>query len=147
LRAITKQYGSILIFDEVMTGFRVGYSSAQGLFNIEPDLTCFGKVIGGGLPVGAYGGRRELMEQIAPSGPIYQAGTLSGNPLAMIAGYTTLKLMDKAAYEQLELKGARLEAGLISNAKKYGVPLSVNRVGSMVCPFFTDTPVIDFDAA
>lgn len=147
LRTVTTQYGSLLIFDEVMTGFRVGYSSAQGLFNIEPDLTCFGKVIGGGLPVGAYGGRRELMEQMAPSGPIYQAGTLSGNPLAMIAGYTTLGLMDKAAYDQLEQKGAKLEAGLISNAQKYGIPLSVNRVGSMVCPFFTEIPVINFDTA
>jgi len=147
LRAITTQYGSLLIFDEVMTGFRVGYHCAQGLFNIAPDLTCFGKVIGGGLPVGAYGGRRELMEQMAPSGPIYQAGTLSGNPLAMIAGYTTLKLMDEAAYVQLERMGAKLEAGLLSNAKKYGVPLTVNRVGSMVCPFFTDTSVVDFDTA
>lgn len=147
LRELTTQYSSLLIFDEVMTGFRVDYACAQGRFGVTPDLTCFGKVIGGGLPVGAYGGRRELMEQIAPSGPIYQAGTLSGNPLAMAAGYTTLKLMTKEAYEQLEAKAARLQQGFEDNARKFGIPLTVNRVGSMVCPFFTDEKVINFDAA
>lgn len=109
LRDITTQYGTVLIFDEVMTGFRVGYSCAQGLYDIKPDLTCFGKIIGGGLPVGAYGGKRELMEMIAPSGPIYQAGTLSGNPLAMAAGYTTLKLLTPKIYEQLERQAVRLQ--------------------------------------
>jgi len=147
LRELTTQYGSLLIFDEVMTGFRVDYACAQGRFGVTPDITCFGKVIGGGLPVGAYGGRREIMEQIAPSGPIYQAGTLSGNPLAMAAGYTTLKLMTKEAYNQLEVKAARLQQGFEDNARKYGIPLTVNRVGSMVCPFFTDEKVINFDTA
>jgi len=147
LRELTSQYGSLLIFDEVMTGFRVDYACAQGRFGVTPDITCFGKVIGGGLPVGAYGGRREIMEQIAPSGPIYQAGTLSGNPLAMAAGYTTLKLMTKEAYSQLEVKAARLQQGFEDNASKYGIPLTVNRVGSMVCPFFTEEKVINFDTA
>lgn len=147
LRELTTQYGSLLIFDEVMTGFRVDYACAQGRFGVTPDITCFGKVIGGGLPVGAYGGRREIMEQIAPSGPIYQAGTLSGNPLAMAAGYTTLKLMTKEAYNQLEVKAARLQQGFEDNARKYGIPLTVNRVGSMVCPFFTDEKVINFETA
>lgn len=147
LRELTTAYGSLLIFDEVMTGFRVAYSCAQGHFGVTPDLTCFGKVIGGGLPVGAYGGKAEIMSQIAPSGPIYQAGTLSGNPLAMAAGYTTLKLMTAEAYSQLERKAARLQEGFEENAKAYGIPLTVNRVGSMVCPFFTDKQVINFDTA
>ena len=147
LRAITTEYGSVLIFDEVMTGFRVAYSCAQGHFGVTPDLTCFGKVIGGGLPVGAYGGKAELMSQIAPSGPIYQAGTLSGNPLAMAAGYTTLKLMNEQAYAELEKKAFRLQEGFEANAQKYGVPLTVNRVGSMVCPFFTNEKVINFETA
>ncbi|MCU6711081.1 glutamate-1-semialdehyde 2,1-aminomutase [Paenibacillus sp. J5C_2022] len=147
LRDVTSQYGSLLIFDEVMTGFRVAYHCAQGLYGITPDLTCFGKVIGGGLPVGAYGGRRELMEQIAPSGPIYQAGTLSGNPLAMAAGYTTLKLLTPEVYQQLERQAAKLQAGMEDNAKKRGVASTINRVGSMVCPFFTEQHVINFDVA
>jgi len=147
LRDVTKQYGSLLIFDEVMTGFRVGYHSAQGLFGITPDLTCMGKVIGGGLPVGAYGGKREIMEQMAPSGPIYQAGTLSGNPLAMAAGYTTLKLLTPEVYAQLEKQGAKLEAGFERNAKELGVACTINRIGSMVCPFFTDQKVINYDSA
>ncbi|MDQ6418639.1 glutamate-1-semialdehyde 2,1-aminomutase [Paenibacillus sp. LHD-117] len=147
LRAITTEYGSLLIFDEVMTGFRVGYSCAQGLFGIQPDLTCFGKVIGGGLPVGAYGGRRELMEMMAPSGPIYQAGTLSGNPLAMAAGYTTLKLMTQDKYELLERQAVKLQLGFEANAAKHGIPTTINRVGSMVCPFFTDQVVINYDSA
>ncbi|MGG4033401.1 glutamate-1-semialdehyde 2,1-aminomutase [Paenibacillus cisolokensis] len=147
LREITREYGSLLIFDEVMTGFRVHYHCAQGLFGIEPDLTCFGKVVGGGLPVGAYGGKREIMEMIAPTGPIYQAGTLSGNPLAMAAGYTTLKLLTPDTYEQLERKAARLQAGFEENARKYGVACTINRVGSMVCPFFTDRQVVNFDTA
>lgn len=147
LRDITTRYGSLLIFDEVMTGFRVDIHSAQGLFGITPDLTCLGKVIGGGLPVGAYGGKREIMEQVAPSGPIYQAGTLSGNPLAMVAGYTTLKLLTPAVYDQLEERAARLAAGFEKNAKELGVPMTLNRVGSMVCPFFTEGPVVNYDTA
>ncbi|ANY72402.1 glutamate-1-semialdehyde-2,1-aminomutase [Paenibacillus ihbetae] len=147
LRKVTSEYGSLLIFDEVMTGFRVGLNCAQGRYGVTPDLTCLGKVIGGGLPVGAYGGKRELMEQIAPAGPIYQAGTLSGNPLAMAAGYTTLKLLTPAVYDQLEERGARLQAGFERNAKEFGIPLTINRIGSMVCPFFTDVPVVNFDTA
>ncbi|GIP06829.1 MULTISPECIES: glutamate-1-semialdehyde 2,1-aminomutase [Paenibacillus] len=147
LRKVTSDYGSILIFDEVMTGFRVDLNCAQGRYGVTPDLTCLGKVIGGGLPVGAYGGKRELMDQIAPAGPIYQAGTLSGNPLAMAAGYTTLKLLTPDVYEQLEERGARLQAGFERNAKEFGIPLTINRIGSMVCPFFTNSPVVNFDTA
>ncbi|MFF2480563.1 glutamate-1-semialdehyde 2,1-aminomutase [Paenibacillus sp. NPDC058071] len=147
LRDVTTKYGSLLIFDEVMTGFRVGYGCAQGLFGITPDLTCFGKVIGGGLPVGAYGGKREIMEQIAPSGPIYQAGTLSGNPLAMAAGYTTLKLLTTEVYERLERQAVRLQLGFEANAQKHGIATTINRVGSMVCPFFTELTVINFESA
>jgi glutamate-1-semialdehyde 2,1-aminomutase len=147
LRKVTTGYGALLIFDEVMTGFRVDRGCAQGLYGLDPDLTCFGKVIGGGLPVGAYGGKREIMEQIAPSGPIYQAGTLSGNPLAMAAGYSTLKLLTPEVYTRLEVLGARLEAGLKRNAQETGIPLTINRVGSMVCPFFTEGPVVNFETA
>lgn len=147
LREITTAYGALLIFDEVMTGFRVHYNCAQGLYGITPDLTCLGKVIGGGLPVGAYGGRRDIMEMMAPSGPVYQAGTLSGNPLAMAAGYTTLKLLTPDTYELLERLAARLEAGIVRNAEKRGIPSTVNRVGSMVCPFFTETQVVNYETA
>jgi glutamate-1-semialdehyde 2,1-aminomutase len=147
LRDVTRQYGSLLIFDEVMTGFRVGLHSAQGRFGVTPDLTCLGKVIGGGLPVGAYGGRRDILEQIAPSGPIYQAGTLSGNPLAMAAGYSTLKLLTPEVYDRLEERAAQLQAGFERNARELGIPVSINRVGSMVCPFFTDEKVVNFDMA
>ncbi len=147
LRDVTTKYGSLLIFDEVMTGFRVHRNCAQGLYGVTPDLTTLGKVIGGGLPVGAYGGKREIMEQMAPVGPIYQAGTLSGNPLAMAAGYTTLKLMTEEAYELLERLSVRLQAGLERNAEEAGVPMTINRVGSMVCPFFTDKHVINYEVA
>lgn len=148
LRQITEQYGSLLIFDEVMTGFRVHYNCAQGLYGVTPDLTCLGKVIGGGLPVGAYGGRREIMERMAPVGPIYQAGTLSGNPLAMIAGYTTLQLLgEPGVYEDLERKSAKLEAGLAANAALHGIECMINRVGSMVCPFYTSQSVINYKTA
>jgi len=147
LRDITAEYGSLLVFDEVMTGFRVHYHSAQGLYGITPDLTCMGKVIGGGLPVGAYGGKREIMEQMAPAGPIYQAGTLSGNPLAMAAGYATLQLMTQERYEAIERLAVRLQLGLERNAEKHGIPSTINRVGSMVCPFFTDTHVINYETA
>ncbi|MEF2968009.1 glutamate-1-semialdehyde 2,1-aminomutase [Paenibacillus sp. M1] len=147
LRRLTTEYGSVLIFDEVMTGFRVHLNCAQGRFGVTPDLTCLGKVIGGGLPVGAYGGKREIMEQIAPSGPIYQAGTLSGNPLAMTAGFSTLSLLTPEVYDRLEALSARLAAGFAANAKERGIPCTINRVGSMVCPFFTDQAVINFDTA
>jgi glutamate-1-semialdehyde 2,1-aminomutase len=148
LREVTKEYGSLLIFDEVMTGFRVGLNCAQGLYGVMPDITCLGKVIGGGLPVGAYGGRREIMEHVAPSGPIYQAGTLSGNPLAMAAGLTTLKLLGMpGVYEELERKSARLQEGFEKNAAERGIPCTINRVGSMLCPFFTDRKVINYETA
>ncbi|MCY9593515.1 glutamate-1-semialdehyde-2,1-aminomutase [Paenibacillus chitinolyticus] len=148
LREVTSKFGALLIFDEVMTGFRVHLNCAQGLYGVTPDLTCLGKVIGGGLPVGAYGGRKDIMEQIAPSGPIYQAGTLSGNPLAMAAGYTTLKLLGQpGVYEELERKSARLAEGFLANAKEIGVPSTLNRIGSMVCPFFTEQKVVNYDTA
>jgi glutamate-1-semialdehyde 2,1-aminomutase len=147
VREITAQYGTLLIFDEVMTGFRVDYYSAQGRFNIMPDLTTMGKVIGGGLPVGAYGGKREIMEQIAPTGPVYQAGTLSGNPLAMAAGYATLTEMTPEAYEELERKGRVLEEGLRKIADEAGIPTHINRVGSMVCLFFTGEKVVNYETA
>lgn len=147
LREITTQYGTVLIFDEVMTGFRVGYNCAQGYFNVTPDLTCLGKVIGGGLPVGAYGGKREIMEQIAPSGPIYQAGTLSGNPLAMTAGLETLRQLTPETYKEFERKADILEAGLKAAAEKYGIPHTINRAGSMIGIFFTNENVINYEAA
>jgi glutamate-1-semialdehyde 2,1-aminomutase len=148
LRDITQQYGSLLIFDEVMTGFRVHKNCAQGLYGVTPDLTCLGKVIGGGLPVGAYGGRLDIMEQIAPAGPIYQAGTLSGNPLAMAAGFATLSILGEPnVYEELERKSARLEAGFAANAAEFGIASTINRVGSMVCPFFTEIAVTNYDTA
>ncbi len=147
LRDVTTQYGALLIFDEVMTGFRVHMNCAQGRYGVTPDLTCLGKVIGGGLPVGAYGGKREIMEQIAPTGPIYQAGTLSGNPLAMVAGFTTLSLLTPEVYDHLETAAARLQAGFEQNAKEAGIPLTINRVGSMVCPFLTEGPVTNYDTA
>ena len=147
LRDITTEYGSLLIFDEVMTGFRVGYHCAQGYYNIIPDITCLGKVIGGGLPVGAYGGKAEIMENIAPSGPIYQAGTLSGNPLAMTAGYETLSQLTPEHYHEFERKGDRLEAGIKAAATKLNVPITVNRAGSMIGFFFTNEKVINFETA
>ncbi|NQX69560.1 glutamate-1-semialdehyde 2,1-aminomutase [Paenibacillus alba] len=148
LRAITLKYGSLLIFDEVMTGFRVHKNCAQGLYGVTPDLTCLGKVIGGGLPVGAYGGRLDIMEHMAPAGPIYQAGTLSGNPLAMAAGYATLSLLGEPhVYEELERKSAKLEAGFARNASDLGVASTINRVGSMICPFFTEQKVTNYESA
>ncbi|OPH48590.1 glutamate-1-semialdehyde-2,1-aminomutase [Paenibacillus ferrarius] len=148
LRAITLKYGSLLIFDEVMTGFRVHKNCAQGLYGVTPDLTCLGKVIGGGLPVGAYGGRLDIMEHMAPAGPIYQAGTLSGNPLAMAAGYATLSLLGEPnVYEELERKSAKLEAGFVRNASELGVASTINRVGSMICPFFTEQKVTNYETA
>ncbi len=148
LRDICDHHGVLLILDEVMTGFRVAWGGAQGLYDIRPDLTCLGKVIGGGLPCAAYGGTEALMRQVAPDGPIYQAGTLSGNPLAMAAGLTTLHLLRQAGtYERLEALSARLADGLVRAAKEAGVPLVLNRVGSMLTPFFTGRPVVDHPSA
>ncbi|WP_377888283.1 glutamate-1-semialdehyde 2,1-aminomutase [Alkalihalobacillus sp. R86527] len=147
LRTITEENGTVLIFDEVMTGFRVGYNCAQGYYGVTPDLTCLGKVIGGGLPVGAYGGKKEIMAQIAPSGPIYQAGTLSGNPLAMTAGYETLAQLTPDSYKEFERKAERLGEGLSKAAEKYNIPHTVNRAGSMVGFFFTDKDVVNFETA
>ncbi len=144
LRELTSGVGSLLIFDEVITGFRLGWGGAQERYGIWPDLTCFGKVIGGGLPVGAYGGRRDLMERVAPSGPVYQAGTLAGNPLAMAAGLATVELARQpGAYERLEQLGKRLEDGLQEAIRASGVPAVVQRVGSMLTLFFTSEPVTD----
>lgn len=148
LRTETQAHQSILIFDEVMSGFRLAYGGAQALYNVTPDLSCFGKIVGGGLPVGAYGGKREIMAQIAPEGPVYQAGTLSGNPLAMAAGIATLKELQKPGfYEALEEKAGRLSEGILRIADRMGVPLSVNRVGSMMSVFFTDKVVRNFEDA
>ncbi|ANB56760.1 glutamate-1-semialdehyde-2,1-aminomutase [Anoxybacillus sp. B7M1] len=147
LRDITNEYGALLIFDEVMTGFRVDYHCAQGYFGITPDLTCLGKVIGGGLPVGAYGGKAEIMERIAPSGPIYQAGTLSGNPLAMTAGYETLIQLTPETYEQFKKKADRLEEGLRKAAEAYDIPHAINRAGSMIGFFFTNEKVVNYEKA
>lgn len=147
LRDITEKNGTLLIFDEVMTGFRVGYNCAQGHFGITPDLTCLGKVIGGGLPVGAYGGKREIMENIAPTGNIYQAGTLSGNPLAMAAGFETLNSLNEVDYEEMNQKIDKLIDGYVEAAKENNIPLQVNRAGSMVGFFFTDQPVTNYETA
>lgn len=147
LRDITSEYGSLLIFDEVMTGFRVGYNCAQGYFNVTPDLTCLGKVIGGGLPVGAFGGKKEIMDQIAPAGDIYQAGTLSGNPLAMTSGYETLSQLTPESYDYFNHLGDILENGLKEVFAKHNVPITVNRAGSMIGYFLNEGPVTNFDEA
>jgi len=148
LRKETAKHGIVLIFDEVMTGFRVALGGAQAYYGIRPDLTCLGKVIGGGLPVGAYGGRREIMASISPEGPVYQAGTLSGNPLAMTAGIETLKILIKqGAYEKLEARMQQLEAGLKDASRKAGVPTKFYRAGSMFCSYFTKTEVVDYKTA
>lgn len=148
LRNITREHGSLLIFDEVMSGFRVAFGGAQELYGITPDMTCLGKVIGGGLPVGAYGGRRDIMEKIAPLGPVYQAGTLSGNPVAMTAGIETLKILSQpGTYERLESLSEQLSAGIKGAANAAGIPVYNTRVGSMVCTFFTEAPVSDYASA
>jgi glutamate-1-semialdehyde 2,1-aminomutase len=147
LRRLTRDDGSLLIFDEVITGFRVARGGAQELYGVTADLTCLGKVLGGGLPIGAYGGRREFMEQVAPAGPVYQAGTLSGNPLAVAAGLATLEALDENAYRRLEGAGARVAAALQAAAAAAGIPLTVNRVGSMLTAFFTDHTVRDYASA
>lgn len=148
VRALTEQHGALLVFDEVMTGFRVAYGGAQARYGVRPDLTTLGKIVGGGLPVGAYGGRRDIMERIAPLGPVYQAGTLSGNPLAVAAGLTTLRLLKQpGTYERLEQAGATLQAGLQAAADSAGVALTVQRVGSMLTPYFREGAVRTFDDA
>ncbi|MDK6863115.1 glutamate-1-semialdehyde 2,1-aminomutase [Nosocomiicoccus ampullae] len=147
VRDITNEYGSLLIFDEVMTGFRVGYNCAQGYFGIDPDITCLGKVIGGGLPVGAFGGKKEIIERIAPAGDIYQAGTLSGNPLAMTAGLHTLKQLNKESYDHFNHLGDMIEEGLTEVFKEFNVPFIINRAGSMIGFFLTDGPVENFEDA
>jgi len=148
LRELADRYGSILIFDEVMTGFRVAYGGAQALFGVYPDLTCFGKIIGGGLPVGAYGGKRDLMSKVAPQGSVYQAGTLSGNPVAMAAGIATLEQLQKdGVYEALDEKADHLLTGLEQAAKKAAIPAQAKRVGSMLGFFFNDKEVKNFDDA
>jgi glutamate-1-semialdehyde 2,1-aminomutase len=147
LRRITSDQGSLLIFDEVITGFRLARGGAQELYRVAPDLTCLGKVLGGGLPIGAYGGRRDIMEQVAPSGPVYQAGTLSGNPLAVAAGIATLDSLDLGAYEQLEQAGHRVASAIEAAAAAAGVSVTLNRAGSMLTPFFTSEPVSDYETA
>ena len=148
LRQRCDRAGTLLIFDEVVTGFRVGWSGAQGSLGITPDLTTLGKVVGGGLPIGAYGGRRDLMEMVAPSGPVYQAGTLSGNPISMAAGLATLRELSRpGAYERLESLGAALEAGIEHAVKQAGVPAGIQRAGSMMTLFFVDGVVTNFAEA
>jgi glutamate-1-semialdehyde 2,1-aminomutase len=148
LRELCTRHGSLLIFDEVITGFRVARGGAQARYGVRPDLTCLGKIIGGGLPVGAYGGPRDLMSRVSPLGPVYQAGTLSGNPLAVAAGLATLRALEPPeVYERLERMGARMEADIAEAARATGMPVRVNRVGSMLTAFFTDGPVVDYASA
>lgn len=148
LRHLTERYGALLVLDEVMTGFRVAYGGAQSLFGIEPDLTILGKIIGGGLPVGAYGGRAEIMDHVLPAGKVFQAGTLSGNPLATAAGIATLRILrDTNPYERLEQLSARLAAGLLQAAEEAAVACTLSRAGSMMTLFFTSGPVTDWDTA
>jgi glutamate-1-semialdehyde 2,1-aminomutase len=147
LRELCDAHGALLIFDEVISGFRAGPGGAQGLFGVKPDLTCLGKIIGGGLPVGAYGGRADLMDLVAPAGPVYQAGTLSGNPLAMTAGLWCLDRLKPRLYRELAALGTRLAEGLADAAREAGVPLQVNAFGSVLTPFFTDRAVRDFASA
>ncbi len=148
LQALARAHGALLILDEVMTGFRLAPGGAQALYGLQPDLTCLGKVIGGGLPVGAYGGRRDVMGKVAPEGPVYQAGTLSGNPLAVAAGLACLQaLEEEGAYARLEAVGRALEEGLLREAKAAGIAVTLNRVGSMWTLFFTPGPVYDYASA
>ena len=148
LRVITKRVGAVLIFDEVMTGFRLALGGAQQLYRIEPDMTCLGKIVGGGLPVAAYGGRADIMDKVAPDGPVYQAGTLSGNPLAMAAGSAALDALQRhGTYERLEALSIRLQVGLARAAQAAGAMVTVNRVGSMITPFFCRGPVTDYASA
>jgi glutamate-1-semialdehyde 2,1-aminomutase len=148
LRKLTREHGTLLIFDEVITGFRVSYGGAQEIYRVQPDITCLGKIIGGGLPVGAYGGSNEIMKLVAPEGPVYQAGTLSGNPLAMAAGIATLTaLKNREVYVKLDRLTARLVEGLLEAANLADVEVQINRVGSMFTVFFTSTPVTDYQTA
>jgi glutamate-1-semialdehyde 2,1-aminomutase len=148
LREVTEQTGALLIFDEVVTGFRVGFGGAQGMFGVRPDLTCLGKIVGGGLPLAAYGGRRDVMDVLAPLGPAYQAGTLSGNPIATAAGLAMLETLEKLdPYTALERLGALLADGLSEAAETAGVPLQVSRVGSMLTPFFAADMPTDYESA
>jgi glutamate-1-semialdehyde 2,1-aminomutase len=148
VRSLTRDRGIVLIFDEVITGFRLAYGGAQEYFGVTPDMTCLGKIIGGGLPVGAYGGRAEIMDQIAPDGPVYQAGTLSGNPLAMAAGIATLKILQKPGfYEALNEKSAECAGRLQEIGEKSGLAVQLNHIGSLMTAFFTDQKVVDFDSA
>ena len=147
LREVTRENGALLIFDEVITGFRLAYGGWQTLTGIGPDLTCLGKIIGGGLPVGAVGGNRTIMEHLAPTGPVYQAGTLSGNPLAMAAGITTLDILRDASYEEIDRRAADLGAGFLDLFRTKGIPVRINRVGSMFTLFFTAEDVVDFETA
>ena len=148
LRKICDEHGALLIFDEVMTGFRVAYGGAQTRFGVRPDITTLGKVIGGGMPIGAYGASRELMQLVSPLGPMYQAGTLSGNPVAVAAGRATLSVLrNSSIYDDLEERGAEFETGVRNAADKHNVPITMNRVGSMWTIFFTEGPVTDFDSA
>ncbi|MGF7057517.1 glutamate-1-semialdehyde 2,1-aminomutase [Brassicibacter mesophilus] len=147
LKDITEKHGSVLIFDEVITGFRLAYGGAQQVYDIQPDMTCFGKIIGGGLPVGAYGGKKEIMEMVSPVGPVYQAGTLSGNPLAMYMGYRTINILkdNKDIYQQLEQKAKKLEGGFNKSISELGINAIVVRVKGMLCLFFADTPLRNYD--
>jgi glutamate-1-semialdehyde 2,1-aminomutase len=147
LRTICDRHGMLLIFDEVISGFRVGTGGAQGAYGVKPDLTCLGKIIGGGLPVGAYGGRADLMSLVAPAGPVYQAGTLSGNPLAMTAGLWSIEQLSSKLYRELDKLGARLQDGLMDAAQKASVGVQINRIGSLLTPFFTHEPVVDYRSA
>lgn len=148
VRRVTSSHGSLLIFDEVITGFRLAYGGAQEMYGVKADLTCLGKIIGGGLPVGAFGGRADVMDRVAPLGPVYQAGTLSGNPLAVTAGLAMLRLLrDSSPYDELERRGARLEQGLRDAASEAGIASTVNRVGSMLTGFFVEGPVTDWPSA
>jgi glutamate-1-semialdehyde 2,1-aminomutase len=148
LREICDRTGALLIFDEVMTGFRVAYSGAQSVYGVKPDITTLGKVIGGGMPIGAYGGRRDLMQLVSPLGPMYQAGTLSGNPIAVAAGKATLGVLKNSSiYKDLEERSAEFEEGVRKSAERHGVPIMFNRAGSMWTIFFTDSPVTDFETA
>jgi glutamate-1-semialdehyde 2,1-aminomutase len=147
LRERCTRSGSLLIFDEVISGFRAQAGGAQAIFGVQPDLTCLGKIIGGGLPVGAYGGRATIMEMVAPAGPVYQAGTLSGNPVAMTAGLWALKRLTPKLYRDLAVRGSMLAAGLAQAAREAGVAVQVNAFGSLLTPFFTATPVRDYQSA
>ena len=147
LREITRQYGALLIFDEVITGFRAAFGGAQARFGIDPDLTTFGKIIGGGLPVGAFGGKRQYMENVAPRGAVYQAGTLSGNPLAMAAGLATLRQLRQMDYDALERRVAAFAGELRAILGAKGVPIQMPTIASMFCPYFSEQEVVDFATA